>query len=111
MPHRVRAPDDLRACGRLSTCRDLAIELWWTGDHERLSGPGACNGKAMRAIAWHEYKASRGSCPLILLAEAGELAREKIEHLVLTGMHVFMHGQPRRIRRFHHGELAERVIT
>lgn len=93
---RVRTrPNDLCSSGRLSTRRDLAIELRRPGDHEHLSRLGACNDEAMRAIAWYEYKAACGGGPLILLAEAGELAREKIEHLVLAGMHVFMHGQPR----------------
>jgi len=101
MPHIVRVrtrPNDLCSSGRLSMRRDLAIELRWPGDHERYSRLGARHSEAMRAIAWYEYEAACGSGPFTLVAEAGELAREKIEHLVLTGMHMFVHGQPRWVR-------------
>jgi hypothetical protein len=68
MPHMVRARarlEDLCSGGRLSTGRDLAIELRWPGDDERLSRPGACHGEAMRAVA-------RGGIGCRLLEEAAE---------------------------------------
>ena len=64
----------------------------------------------MRTIAWHEYETACGGGPFIPVAEAGELAREKIEHLVLTGVHMFMDGQSRLARSSRWTSRAPTVI-
>jgi len=65
-------------------------------------------GEAVRAVAGDEDEAARGSGSIYRPAETGELASRRQNISSVAVVHVLMHGQPRRIGEFHHGELTER---